>query len=88
MALRNAKYLIITIFVILVSFSFIAVNFLTFLLVLIFGPIIVRIIYEASMMLIMIWKNTKIIADNTTPKETKKEEKKETKKKETKEEED
>ena len=49
-------YLIITIFVILVSFSFIAVNFLTFLLVLIFGPIIVRIIYEASMMLIMIWK--------------------------------
>ena len=40
------------------------------------------------MMLIMIWKNTKIIADNTTPKETKKEEKKETKKKETKEEED
>ena len=81
-------YLIITIFVILVSFSFIAVNFLTFLLVLIFGPIIVRIIYEASMMLIMIWKNTKIIADNTTPKETKKEEKKETKKKEIKEEED
>ena len=81
-------YLIITIFVILVSFSFIAVNFLTFLLVLIFGPIIVRIIYEASMMLIMIWKNTKIIADNTTPKETKKEEKKENKKKEIKEEED
>lgn len=75
-------YLIITIFIILVSFSFIAVNFLTFLLVLIFGPVIVRIIYEASMMLIMIWKNTKIIADNTTAKETKKEEKKETKKKE------
>ena len=78
-------YLIITIFIILVSFSFIAVNFLTFLLVLIFGPVIVRIIYEASMMLIMIWKNTKIIADNTTAKETKKEEKKETKKKEEKE---
>ncbi len=77
-------YLIITIFIILVSFSFIAVNFLTFLLVLIFGPVIVRIIYEASMMLIMIWKNTKIIADNTTVKETK-EEKKETKKKEEKE---
>ncbi len=74
-------YLIITIFVILVSFSFIAVNFLTFLLVLIFGPIIVRVIYEASMMLIMIWKNTKIIADNTTPKETKKDIK-ESKKKE------
>ena len=75
-------YLIITIFIILVSFSFIAVNFLAFLLTLVFGPIIVRVIYEASIMFLMIWKNTKIIADNTTAKETKKEEKKENKKKE------
>lgn len=58
-------YLVITIFVILISFNFITTNFLSFLLTLLLGPVIVRIIYEASLMLVMIWKNTKIIADNT-----------------------
>ena len=58
-------YLVITIFVILISFNFITINFLSFLLTLLLGPVIVRIIYEASLMLVMIWKNTKIIADNT-----------------------
>lgn len=59
-------YLIATIFIILFSFNLITINFIGFLLLLIFGPIIIRIIYEASMILIMIWKNTKIIADNTS----------------------
>lgn len=59
-------YLVITIYVILISFNFITTNFLTFLLVLILGPIIIRIIYEASLMLVMIWKNTKIICENTS----------------------
>lgn len=58
-------YLVITIFVILISFNFITTNFLSFLLTLLLGPVIVRIFYEASLMLVMIWKNTKIIADNT-----------------------
>ncbi len=58
-------YLIGTIFIILVSFNFITINFITFLLILILGPIILRIIYEASIILIMIWKNTKIISENT-----------------------
>ncbi len=58
-------YLVITIFVILISFNFITINFLSFLLTLLLGPVIVRIFYEASLMLVMIWKNTKIIADNT-----------------------
>lgn len=58
-------YLVITIFIILISFNFITTNFLAFLLTLILGPVIVRIIYEASLMLVMIWKNTKLIADNT-----------------------
>ena len=62
-------------------------NFLLFLLILILGPVIVRLVYEASLMLVMIWKNTKQISDNTSPKakEDKKEvEKKETEKKSTK----
>ena len=58
-------YLVITIFVILISFNFITTNFLSFLLTLLLGAVIVRIIYDASLMLVMIWKNTKIIADNT-----------------------
>ena len=58
-------YLVFTIFVILTSFNFITTNFLAFLLMLILGPVIIRIIYEASLMLVMIWKNTKVIADNT-----------------------
>ncbi len=58
-------YLISTIYVILLSFSFISVSFLTFLVVLIFGPILVRVIYETSLMFIMIWKNTKEINNNT-----------------------
>ena len=71
-------YLIGTIFIILFSFSFITVNFLTFILMLLLGPVLIRLAYEASLILVMIWKNTKIISDNTakvekpkTPKEEK-----------------
>ena len=73
-------YLISTIFVILVSFSAISQNFLLFLLILILGPVFIRLIYEASLILVMIWKNTKQISENTSPK-TKDTEKKETEKK-------
>lgn len=58
-------YLIGTIFIILFSFSFITVNFLTFILMLLLGPVLIRLLYEASLILVMIWKNTKIISDNT-----------------------
>ena len=73
-------YLIGTIFIILFSFNFITINFISFLLTLIIGPVIIRIVYEASLILVMIWKNTKIISDNT-----KKEKEKTTKHSETKE---
>lgn len=59
------SYYVETIFVVLVSFSFIGTNFLTFLGVLILGPIIVRLVYELIMMFIMIWRNTTDIAKNT-----------------------
>ena len=51
-------YLIGTIFIILFSFSFITVNFLTFILMLLLGPVLIRLLYEASLILVMIWKNT------------------------------
>ena len=61
-------YYVATIFTVLYSFSFIALGgygFLMFILFLILGPIIIRLVYEATMMFIMIWRNTKDIADNT-----------------------
>lgn len=68
-------YYIATIFVILFSFSYFGMfnimggmAFLMFLLTLILGPIIIRIIYETTMMFIMIWRNTRDIAENTKKK--------------------
>ena len=57
-------YIIATVFVILFSFGLISLNFVSFLLVLILGPIAIRIVYELMMINIMIWKNTKEINSN------------------------
>ncbi len=64
-------YYIATIFVILFSFSFLAlggVGVLSFFMCLIFGPIAVRLAYEMTMMFIMIWRNTRDIAEQTKKK--------------------
>ena len=56
---------------ILFSFNYLALGgsgVLMFFLSLILGPVIVRIFYEMTMMFIMIWRNTKDIADNTKKK--------------------
>lgn len=66
-------YLITTIFIILYSFSFIAINFAVFLGLLILGPIVIRISYEIALILVMIWKNTKEINENLKAKSSKKE---------------
>lgn len=65
-------YYIATIFTILFSFSFLALGgygVLIFFLWLILGPIVVRLAYEMTMMFIMIWHNTRDIAENTKKKE-------------------
>ena len=64
-------YYVATIFTVLYSFTFLALGgygFLMFLLCLVLGPIIIRIVYEATMMFIMIWRNTRDIAENTKKK--------------------
>ncbi len=64
-------YYIATIFVILISFSFLGyggAGFLSFILCLVLGPICIRLVYEMAMMFIMIWRNTKDIAENTKKK--------------------
>lgn len=55
-------YLIGTIYVILVSFAFIEISFWKFIATLILGPIVIRLVYEGFLIMIMIWKNTKEIA--------------------------
>lgn len=64
-------YYIATIATVLISFGFLGYGgygVLMFFLTLIFGPIAVRLVYEATMMFIMIWRNTRDIAENTTKK--------------------
>lgn len=64
-------YYIGTIFMILFSFTFLAgggVGILPFFMCLILGPVVLRLAYEGTMMFIMIWRNTKDIADNTKKK--------------------
>ena len=64
-------YYIATIFVILFSFTFLAmggVGVLSFFMCLILGPIAVRLAYEMTMMFIMIWRNTRDIAEKVTKK--------------------
>jgi hypothetical protein len=64
-------YYIATIFVVLFSFTFLTlggVGVLMFLFCLILGPVLVRIGYEMTMMFIMIWRNTRDIAENTKKK--------------------
>ena len=62
-------YYIGTIFVILFSFTFLAAGgpgILAFFMCLILGPVGVRLAYEMTMMFIMIWRNTRDIADKVT----------------------
>ena len=64
-------YYILTIGCILVSFGFLGyggAGILTFFVTLIGGPIIIRLGYEMTMMFIMIWRNTRDIAENTNTK--------------------
>lgn len=54
----KVTYIILAIFITLSSFNMIGINFFAFLLYLIIGNVVLRIIYEGSIMLLMIWKNT------------------------------
>lgn len=66
--LMKVLYYIGTIFCILASFALISYSFVAFILVLMFGPVFIRLIYEAIIMMIMIWRNTRDIAENTKKK--------------------
>ena len=71
-ALLKITYLIVAIYVTLGSFVIIGESFLGFLLTLILGNIIVRVVYEFSLILLVICRNTTEIAKNTSKKVTEK----------------
>ncbi len=67
-AIAKIFYYTLTIFVILLSFSFLTQGgsgVLMFLCTIVLGPIVIRIVYESIIMFIMVWRNTKDIAENT-----------------------
>jgi magnesium-transporting ATPase (P-type) len=54
----KVSYLILTIYITLMSFELIGKSFIAFLLTLVFGNIILRVIYELSLILLTICRNT------------------------------
>ena len=53
----KVSYLVLAIYLTLVSFTAISTSFLAFLLILIFGNLILRLIYEFSLVLLSIQEN-------------------------------
>lgn len=64
--LLKATYIIFALFVTFFSFQIIPINFFEFLFVLVFGNILVRVAYETSMVVLLIWRNTSEINKKTT----------------------
>ena len=61
----KVSYIILAIFITLYSFNMISVSFISFLLTLVLGNIVLRLIYEWCLVLIMIWKNITKINNKT-----------------------
>ena len=53
----KVTYIILAIFVTLTSFNMISISFIGFLLYLVLGNILLRVIYESALMIIMICRN-------------------------------
>ena len=56
--LLKISYLFFVIFITLSSFAIIGTSFISFLVYLIFGNLLLRVLYEIVLIKIMIWKNT------------------------------
>ena len=73
--LLKITYLALAIWITVYSFTFIGMNFLLFLGVLVLGNIAIRVTYEFSLILLVICRNTNKIANNLKKKDVKKESK-------------
>ncbi len=54
-------YIFAALLITLSSFALISVNFIAFLMTLIMGNLLLRVVYELSMIIIAIWRNTRDI---------------------------
>lgn len=54
----KVSYLILAIYITLTSFELIGISFMAFVLTLVFGNIILRVVYELSLLLLTICRNT------------------------------
>lgn len=63
--LLKITYLILSIYVTLSSLALIGTSFLGFLATLVLGNVVIRVIYEFSLILLVICRNTSDIAKNT-----------------------
>lgn len=54
----KVTYIIFAIFITLTAFKLISTSFMGFLATLVLGNVLLRLGYEASLMFVMIWKNT------------------------------
>lgn len=61
----KAIYIILAIYITLASFGLIGTSFLAFILALVLGNIVLRIIFEFSLVMLGIYENTTEIAKNT-----------------------
>ena len=57
-AILKITYLMLAIFITLLSFASLSDSFISFLLILVLGNLILRIIYEMALITIMIFRNT------------------------------
>ena len=62
--IMKIAYIFLALFITLSSFALISYDFVSFLLYLVFGNIIARVLYEAALIVLMIWKNTTEIKNN------------------------
>lgn len=66
--LLKITYLMVALYITLSSFALIGSSFLGFLITLIVGNIVARVVYEFSLVLLVICRNTTEIAKNTSKK--------------------
>ena len=62
----KVTYIVFAIYITLTSFNLIGTSFVAFLATLLLGNLLLRVIYESSLMFVMIWKNTKEINNKMT----------------------
>ena len=70
-AIIKILYLVSAIFITLASFELIGTNFLLFILTLTLGNVLIRIMFEFSVLGIQLWKNTTEIKEAITEKKNK-----------------